>query len=195
LTVETVKVLIWRLQGYGMLFKKGNLFCISPSDDDLIMFALDMSRGVCHHEMQDQCQNGKMIWSRGLQFVFETDDINEGTSSVPTGLSAAGGFGVMFLAKTGYYHWAYWHPQLRKEDIALHILMTGPRSARTIGHCMLFLKSTCYDKVYLRSEANLLGMTKLVGDVISALDGKEIKNKFIPKAEEMSELYKDYGLV
>lgn len=191
---ETVRVLIWSLRTYGIVMQEGSKIKISPTDTFMIQFLQDFSRGANLKIMEEKTKVGAMLWSDGLEFIFSAPSLSDPVGVKKTGITAMAEYGLDFISETNYYYYAYWHPDLKVEDVAIHNLLIGPNSVRNISYSILLLKKTGYDRRYLTKEARCVGINKLVREVLDIAEGKEVANPFLPSKMDMESLYAQYGV-
>ncbi len=194
LKLETVRVLAWGLKGLGIVQQERNTLRISPTDTIMTQFLQDYSRGVNLTVMEEKTKVGVMLWSKGLEFIFKAPSLEDPEEVRRTGTKAMSEYGLDFISETNCYHFTYWHPCLRVEDIALHNLLIGPQDVRGISYSIMLLRKAGFDRQYLKEEARRVGMVKLVNEVVDTAEGKEVDRPFLPRREDMESLYVQYGV-
>lgn len=191
---DTVRVLVWKLRSYGLVTVRGGLVSLSPTHTVLSRFLDGFSDGVNEMIMNGKVKDGVMAWNGGLEFLFtsRSKEVPAGTSL--TGASAMAIHGIELITVNRYFHCSHWDEMLGAEEMAVHNLLIGTYSARSIGHSMLLLKKAGYDRTHLLKLADRTGERGLVSAVIDRLEGRPSENVLLPGEREMEELYRQYGV-
>ena len=192
---ESVRTLVWRLKRYGMIDQKGkSMISVSPSNVHLMRFLQDFSKGSCNAILEERAKSGIMLWNEGLQFIFSAKTLNNRVDVRRTGITAMSDYGLQFISDTDYYHYAYWHPFLRSEDVAIHNLLTNPTSVRTVSYSLLLLRKTGFDPSYFVREAKYVGISKLARGIRNYLIHKEVHLGSLPDERDLEALFSQYGV-
>lgn len=133
-----------------------------------------------------------MLWSGGLESIFSAPSLNDTSGVQATGVSAMGRYGVDLITRTNYYYCAYWEPELKVEDIALHTLLVDAHDVRGIIYSILVLKKAGFDRERFMGEARRVGIEELAKEVVSFIVGKEVTYTFLPSRSDMEEYYAQY---
>lgn len=191
---STVRVLVWNLKSYGVIVQEGSRIGVSPTAAFMAQFLQDYSKGSGMRSMERKTKFGIMLWSGGLEFIFSSPPLEDLDGVRRTGVSAMADHGLDLITDVNYYHCAYWQPELKVEDIALHNLLISPHSARGIGYSILLLRKAGFNKQYLSQEARCLGIAKLVRQVLELLNGREVDDPLLPSRSDLDDLYAQYGV-
>jgi hypothetical protein len=192
LTVGTTEKYVRALDSVGMTYRKDLGVSMSPSDARTIAFLERFSRGADDSVISDLTDRGVILWNEGLQFIFSTPEGRTIQGAIPTAITAMARFGLDFMPTQSYYHYAYWRPSLRVEDIALHNILVDPFSTRNTSYSLLLLRKTGFAATYLLEEGRNLGMETKASDIARYLRGKGVQDKFFPTRAELNELCRQY---
>jgi hypothetical protein len=191
---DTVRVLAWSLRNLGIVAQEGSKIAISETDLFMKQFLQDFSKGVNLSIMQGRTKVGILIWSGGLEFIFSTPSLDNSTRIRMTGISAMAMYGIQFISETNYYYYSNWNADLKPEDIAIHNLLTDRFNSRVIGYSILLIKKTGFDADYLLEESRYAGIDRLVKDIMNFVNGRPVKNRYMPSIADMEDLMVQYGV-
>lgn len=194
LAPESVRRIVWALKGFAAVAQDGDVISIPQSDKILTRFLQDFSRGACAAVLDDITSAGRILWCEGLQFIFASRELKDTSGIRSTGVTAMSQRGLQFISDTKYYHYAYWRPSLKPEDIALHNILIDPSSSRGIAYSLLFLFKSGYRSGYLRRQGDAMGVGELSELMIKYLDGENVENLLFPSRSDMQELRIQYGV-
>jgi hypothetical protein len=194
LAVESVRRIVWSLKGYGVVRQERRRISVPQVDTALVRFLKDFSKGACAAVLEDKAPSGAVIWSEGLEFLFASREPVESPGISETGITAMSQRGLQFISDTRYYHYAYWQPRLRREDVALHNLLVDPNSSRGIAYSLLFLMKEGYNQGYLINRGEAVGVGELSRETVRYLDGETVGNANFPTRKELDELRSQYGV-
>lgn len=194
LSRESVRRIVWQLKGSGAITQDKGVISIPESDVTLARFLQDFSKGSSASMLESMAPAGTVLWSEGLEFIFSTrtpveaDEVNE------TGITAMSRRGLRFMSDMWYYHYAYWRPKLRKEEIALHQMLIEPNSTRNISYALLFLMKEGHNPARLIRTGEALGARTLADQIAEVLSGEAADDLHFPSRREMAELCTQYGV-
>jgi hypothetical protein len=191
---DTVRVIVWGLRNYGIVTKIGSKIMISPTDVFMSQFLQDYSKGMNLKTMDDKTKSGIMLWNGGLEFIFSASSLDDPAGINRTGISAMAEYGLQFVSETNYYHYSYWHPEMKAEDVAIHNMLINQYNSRGSGYSILLLKKNGFDPRYLLEGARYVGIDRIVKEIIGIISGKDATNPFLPNRDDMEGLYQQYGV-
>ncbi len=194
LTPETVRKYARFLAEYGIAAMKSGNVSLALYDSLTRSFLQRYSRGVAGAILADASSHGIIRWNEDLQFVFSAPRGETVPDSVPTATTAMADYGLAFFSRDSFHHWAYWHPRLKAEDVAIHNILINPHSTRHISYALLLLAKAGFNQEYLLEEARSLGL-KEGPEILAYLRGEEVGNKFFPPRSEFAELRAQYKVV
>lgn len=194
LSSESVRRLAWVLKGYGAVNQERQMVSIPESDVSLVRFLKDFSKGACSAFLEDMTSTGSVLWSEGLEFIFAARGLDNAPYARETGITAMSRRGLEFMSDTRYYHYAYWRPRLRPEDIALHNILVDPYSARSMAYSLLFLMKEGYDQRYLLKQGAAVGIGELARQMMVYLDGEAVAGAHFPDRADLDQLRAQYGV-
>jgi predicted transcriptional regulator len=194
LTSESVRRVVWELKGLGVVTQKGRSVSIPPSDTALVHFLKDFSKGACETVLESVAATGTVLWSEGLQFVFSARRFEDTKGVNETGMTAMSKRGIPAISDMRHYHYAYWRPRLRAEDIALHNVLIDPRNSRGVSHSLLFLIKEGYDYRYLTEQGEAVGAGALSERIVRYLGGEAVDDARFPSRSGMTRLCAQYGV-
>ncbi len=187
---SSVRVYVWQLKGLGVVLDTSEGLRISPTDHLMIRFLDDFSKGVCRAEMEQIAPQGVLRWSSGLEFLFSSGSTVGETRE--TGTTAMSAFGLKFFSNTRCFHWAYWHPRLGVEEIAIHNILIEPDNPRIVAYSLLLLHGVDFDRARLIKEAKYRGLENFARKMLDVLDGGEYPGELLPTQDELRELFAQY---
>ena len=194
LSNESVRRIVWALRGFGAISQEKMTISIPPSDTTLARFLQDFSKGACAAMLESIAPSGTVLWSEGLEFLFSSRTPANARCVAETGITAMSKRGLRFMSDARYYHYAYWRPRLRREDIALHHVLVDPSSTRNISYALLFLMKEGFSPAYLARLGDALGARALAGQIASFLSGGTVDSPHFPSRADMAELCTEYGV-
>jgi len=194
LTSESARRVVWELKGLGMVTQEGRSVSIPRSDTALVHFLRDFSKGACEAVLESVAASGTVLWSEGLQFVFSARRFDDTKGVNETGMTAMSKHGIPAISDTRHYHYAYWRPRLRTEDIALHNILIDPRNSRGVSHSLLFLIKQGHDPVYLMEQGEAVGAGALSERIARYLGGETVDDARFPSRSGMTRLCAQYGI-
>lgn len=194
LTCESVRRLVWALKSFGAVRQDKRRSSVPQTDMTLVRFLQDFSKGSCAATLEDIVSTGAVLWSEGLEFIFAARGLADAPGVRETGITAMSRRGLQFISDTRYYHYAYWRPKPKPEDIALHNLLVDPNSTRSIAYSLLFLiKEGCNSKYFLR-QGDAVGAGELSKQIVSYLSGETVENAHFPSRADLNDLRAQYGV-
>ena len=194
LSSESVRRIVWALRGFGAMNQEKKMISIPASDTVLARFLQSYSKGACEAMLESLAPAGTVLWSEGLEFVFSSRTPVKARGVSETGITAMSRRGLSFISDTMYYHYAYWRPRLRREDIALHQILVDPSSTRNISYALLFLMKEGYSSAYLAKLGDALGVRPFTEQLEVFLSEGTVDNPHFPSRAEMAELRAQYGV-
>jgi len=194
LSNESVRRLAWCLKNYGAVNQERQKVSIPESDISLVRFLKDFSKGASSAILEDMTSMGSVLWNEGLEFIFTARGLDNASGARETGITAMSRRGLEFMSGTKYYHYAYWRPRLRPEDIALHNILVDPYSARSMAYSLLFLMKEGYDPRYLIKQGVAVGIGELAGQMVVYLDGEPVADAHFPDRADLGQLRAQYGV-
>ncbi|OGS42938.1 MAG: hypothetical protein A3K76_02230 [Euryarchaeota archaeon RBG_13_57_23] len=194
LSSESVRRIVWALKGFGAISQEKRVIAVPKSDTLLTRFSLDFSKGACEAMLESISPTGRVLWSEGLQFIFSARSPVETRGVSETGITAMSKMGLPFMSDARYYHYAYWRPRLRREDIALHQILADPSSTRNISYGLLHLMKEGHNAAYLARLGDALGARELTDQIVDFLRRGTVENPHFPSKADMTELSAQYGV-
>jgi predicted transcriptional regulator len=194
LTSESVRKIVSMLKNFGAIFQEKRMISIPRSDIALVRFLQDYSRGACAAKLESFATSGTILWSEGIEFIFSSRTPVRTSDASETGITAMSKRGLQFISDSRYYHYAYWRPRLKREDIALHQILTDPNNTRSISYSLLFLMKEDYNPSYLAELGDSTGAGVLSRQVIEYLRGSPVENPHFPSRSDMARLRAQYGV-
>lgn len=194
LSSESVRRIVWALRGFGAVSQEKRTISIPSSDTMLARFLQDFSKGACAAALESIAPSGTVLWSEGLEFIFSARSPVEARGVSETGITAMSKRGLRFMSDTRYYHYAYWRPRLRREDIAMHQILVDPSSTRNLSYGLLFLMKEGYNASYLAELGDAVGACRLSGQMAEYLSEGVVDNPHFPSRADMAELRAQYGV-
>lgn len=192
LSRETVRRIVWDLGKFGAVSHESKKVSIPRSDVALSRCLRDYSKGACEAALESIEPTGTVLWSEGIEFMFASRKAVKAPGVNETGITAMAKHGLQFVSDTRYYHFAYWKPKLRKEDIAIHQILVDPKSTPNISYSLLFLMKEGYSSAYLSKLGDALGIESLTKPINAFLRGENVENPDFPTRAEMAELRAQY---
>ena len=194
LTSESARRVVWELKRYGAVVQEGRNVSVPQLDTALVRFLRDFSKGACETVLESLAATGTVLWNEGLQFVFSAKRFDYTKGVNETGMTAMFKRGLPATSDRRHYHYAYWRPRLRPEDIALHNVLIDPRSTRGISHSLLFLIKEGYDPEYLVAQGKAVGAGDLSEMIVRYLGGEAVDDARFPSRSGMTRLCAQYGV-
>lgn len=194
LSSESVRRIVWDLRGFGAVNQERRTISVPNSDTMLTRFLQDFSKGSCAAVLESIAPTGSVLWSEGLEFIFSSRTPVDALCAAETGITAMSKRGLRFMSDTKYYHYAYWRPRLRNEDIALHQILVDPSSTRNISYGLLLLMKEGYSPAYLSKQGDALGAPALARQITLFLSGRDVDSPHFPSKADMTELLEQYGV-
>ena len=194
LSGESVRRIVWALRGFGAISQDKRTISIPPSDTTLSRFLQDFSKGAGAAMLESIAPAGTVLWNEGLEFLFSSRTPVNVRYVTETGITAMSKRGLRFMSDTRYYHYAYWRPRLRREDIALHQVLVDPSNTRNISYALLFLMKEGFNLAYFARLGDALGARALAGQIASFLSGGAVDSPHFPSKADMAELLAQYGV-
>lgn len=195
LSPESARRVVWQLKGFGTITQEKGIISVPRPDIALAGFLHDFAKGACMSMLESIAPAGTVLWNEGLEFIFSTRTPVEAQGVNETGITAMSRHGLRLMSDTRYYHYAYWRPKLRKEDIALHEILIDPSSTRNISYGLLFLMKEGYSSARLAKAGEALGASALAEQVSKYLEEGAADNPHFPSRADMAELRAQFGVV
>ena len=192
--MSSLRVYIWQLQSLGILVKRDSSVEISPSDHLINNFLIEYSKGACIAKMDEIAKSASMVWNEGLQMIFSSSSPQTINEARLTGTSAMPEWGIQFMSDSQYYYYAYWKPELKAEDVALHNILINAGSSRSLAYSVLLLRKSDFDKKNLYEKARLLGIEQKAKIIVALLEGKAVSDPNSPDQKEIIDLFAQYGV-
>lgn len=191
---ESVRRVVWELKGFGAAVHEDGYVSIPQTDTALVRFLGDFSKGACEAVLESLSSTGTVLWSEGLQFVFSARKFEDTKGVNETGMTAMAKRGLPATSDKRHYHYAYWRPRLRPEDIALHNVLIDPCSTKGVSHSLLFLAKEGYNQEYLREQGAAMGEGELADKIVTYLSGGPVDDARFPSRSGMTRLYAQFGV-
>lgn len=191
---ESVRRVVWELKGFGAAVHEDGYVFIPQTDTALVRFLGDFSKGACEAVLESLSSTGTVLWSEGLQFVFSARRFEDTKGVSETGMTAMAKRGLPATSDKKHYHYAYWRPRLRTEDIALHNVLIDPCSTKGVSHSLLFLAKEGYNPEYLNEQGAAMGAGELVDKIVTYLGGEPVNDARFPSRSGMTRLFSQYGV-
>ncbi len=191
---ESVRRAVWELKGFGAVVYEDGYAFIPQTDTALVRFLGDFSKGACEAVLESLSSTGTVLWSEGLQFVFSARKFEDTKGVSETGMTAMAKRGLLATSDKKHYHYAYWRPRLRTEDIALHNVFIDPCSTKGVSHSLLFLAKEGYNPEYLTEQGAAMGAGELADKIVTYLGGEPVNDARFPSRSGMTRLFSQYGV-
>lgn len=192
LSRESARRVIWELRGLGVAEQDRRRVGIPATDTALTRFLRDFSKGACEATLESLAPSGNVLWSEGLQFVFSASRFESTKGVSETGMTAMAKRGLAPTSYKKYYHYAYWRPRLRVEDIALHNILIDPCNPRGVSHSLMFLIKEGFDRERLTAEGGTVGEGTLAELMARYLEGNPVDDPRFPSRSGMTRLCTQY---
>jgi hypothetical protein len=137
-------------------------------------------------------RDAALLWEHGREIILRVPLPHGEVKATPTGITAMSSYGIDIVSNYGYYYYAPFDYELRKEDIALHTVLAG-RETRNMSYALLLLKTGC-DREYLIGKGREYMMEELAEEMTAYLEGKEVGDPIFPLRKEFDILCRQYGV-
>jgi predicted transcriptional regulator len=194
LSSESVRRIVWALKGFGAIHQDKSTLMIPQQDTAMVRFSQDFSKGASMAKLESIAPAGTILWNEGLEFMFTSRTPVSSRGVSETGITAMSKRGLQFMSTAMYYHFAYWRPRLKKEDIAMHQILIDPNSTRNISYGLLFLMREGYNPTYLAKTGYAIGAGVLARQIAVYLKGEVVENPHFPSQSGMEQLRAQYGV-
>lgn len=192
LAEETVRKYVRELKYLAVVYetpeKKISLSPNPPVEDFLREYLSYVNRRIAGEIHKD----AMLLWEHGREIILRVPLPHAKVKATPTGVTAMSSYGIDIVSGYGYYYYAPFDYELRKEDIALHTVLAG-RGTRHMSYALLLLK-TGYDRDYLMSKGRGYQMEEFAEEITAYLEGKTVRDPMFPPRKEFDALCRQYGV-
>lgn len=183
---HTVSSVINRLSIYGIILKGGNGYYLNRKHR-IVIFVDYYWYYINNKKLRNIAKKGIIIWERGSEFLFKTDDlsdINADEMVQPTALTVFPKYGLNIISEIGYYFYSM--RKLQVEDYIIHTILIEPENAIYNSYALaLYLKSNA---TKLLEYSSYYDMQDHVNTLLKFLDKKEKVDRYTLPWNEHEEI-------
>lgn len=173
---------------------------INPQFRGLSEFLKEYESFFIKKTAESLSEHAVILWQHDLEFIARTA---KGLQHIPanfhkTATSMFDAYGLSLFTDFNLYFYSVHKKAIQLEDALLHTLLIEPKNVRYVTYALLLLKKTeqCINKKYLHQEAEKLGLTDQINEMIEFIENhKRIPGQLLPAWDEFVVKAHDYGVM